>query len=224
MQTFMEYIPLIAFFVVYKTVDIYYAAGALIAGYMVVLSFSYFTKKPIKKSTLYLFAFTVVMAGLTIAFQDEAFLKWKFSVLYFAAGIVLLGSRYMFQANLIKKWMGQNFTLPEKIWDQINIAWVGFCFFCASLNIYIFDNWSLDAWVNFKVFGVTGMMFVFIILTVVYIYPYLPEEEEEQDENQAAIDNAETQNTAKLKETAGPEETAGLKEIAEQEQTKSSQK
>lgn len=192
MQTFLEYIPLIAFFVVYKAVDIYYAAGALIVGYVLVLSFSYLTKKPIKKSTLYLFAFTVVMAGLTIAFQEEAFLKWKFSVLYFTAGIVLLTSRYMFKSNLIKKWMGQNFELPEKIWDQVNIAWVIFCFFCASINIYIFDNWSLDAWVNFKVFGVTGMMFVFIILTVVYIYPYLPEEEDEENQAKNEADDSKT--------------------------------
>lgn len=187
MQKFLEYIPLIAFFVVYKAFDIYYAAGALIASYVVTLSYSYFNKKPIKKSTLYLFAFTVLMAGLTIAFQEEAFLKWKFSVLYFAAGTVLLGSRYLFKSNLIKKWMAQNFVLPEKIWDQINIAWVCFCFFCASINIYIFDNWSLDAWVNFKVFGVTGMMFVFIILTVVYIYPYLPEEENEENQGKDIV-------------------------------------
>ena len=189
MQTFMEYIPLIAFFVVYKTVDIYYAAGALIAGYMVVLSWSYLTKKPIKKSTWYLFAFTVVMAGLTIAFQDEAFLKWKFSVLYCVAGLVLLVSHYGLKTNLIEKWMGQNFTLPHHIWARVNLAWVGFCFFCASLNIYIFDNWSLDAWVNFKVFGVTGMMFVFIILTVLYIYPHLPEEEKQAEDDKKAPKN-----------------------------------
>lgn len=179
MHAFLEYIPLIAFFIVYKTVDIYYAAGALVIGYMFTLSFSYFTKKPIKKSTIYLFLFTTLMAGLTIAFQDEAFLKWKFSVLYFAAGGFLLVSRYGFQTNFIKKSMGEQFELPEKIWDHVNIAWIAFCFFCAGLNLYIFDNWSLDAWVNFKVFGVTGAMFVYMILTVLYIYPYLPEEDKE---------------------------------------------
>ena len=52
MQTLLEYIPIIAFFVVYKMVDIYWAAGALVGGYVLVLGYSLLTKKPIKKSTL----------------------------------------------------------------------------------------------------------------------------------------------------------------------------
>lgn len=179
MQTFMEYIPLIGFFIVYKMVDIYWAAGALVGGMALMLVLSAVLKHEITKKTWIIFAFATVMAGLTIAFRDEAFLKWKFTILYMIAGAALLISRYVMKTNLIKKSMESNFNLPENIWDKVNIAWSGFFLFCAGLNVYVFNNWSLDAWVNFKVFGVTGLMFVYIIATVFYIYPYLPDEDKE---------------------------------------------
>ena len=179
MQTLMEYIPLIAFFIVYKTVDIYWAAGALVGGMALMMLITMVLKKPIKKSTWMLFGFAVVMAGLTIAFHDENFLKWKFTILYGIFGATLLVSRYMMKVNLIKKSMTTNFNLPDTIWDKVNIAWSFFFLFCAGLNLYVFENWSLDSWVNFKVFGVTGLMFIYLIATVFYIYPYLPEEDKE---------------------------------------------
>jgi intracellular septation protein len=175
----MEYIPLIAFFIVYKMVDIYWAAGALVGGMALMMLITLALKKPIKKSTVMIFIFAVVMAGLTIAFRDEDFLKWKFTILYGIFGIALLVSRYMMNANLIKKSMESNFALPEPVWDKVNVAWSFFFLFCAGLNIYIFNNWSLDSWVNFKVFGVTGLMFVYLIGTVFYIYPHLPDEDKE---------------------------------------------
>lgn len=175
----MEYIPLIAFFIVYKTVDIYWAAGALVFGMCIMMAIQLAMKEPVKKSTLMLFAFALVMAILTIVFRDEEFLKWKFTVIYGIFGLTLITSRYIVGTNLIKKSMGSNFVLPEKIWDNVNIVWAVFFFFCASLNVYVFNNWSLDSWVNFKVFGVMAMMFALIVATVFYIYPHLPEEDKE---------------------------------------------
>jgi intracellular septation protein len=175
----MEYIPLIAFFIVYKMVDIYWAAGALVGGMALMMMLTMLLKKPIKKSSWLLFAFALVMAGLTIAFRDEDFLKWKFTILYGVFGTTLLISRYVMKINLIKKSMAANFNLPEPVWDRVNVAWSCFFLFCAGLNLYVFENWSLDSWVNFKVFGVTGLMFLYLIITVFYIYPHLPDEDKE---------------------------------------------
>lgn len=179
MKALMEYVPLIAFFAVYKMVDIYWAAGALVVGMLIMMAISLAMKEPIKKSQIMLFVFALFMAILTIVFRDEEFLKWKFTVIYGIFGLVLLGGRYFMGTNLIKKSMESNFNLPENIWDKVNVVWAGFFFFCAGLNVYIFNNWSLDDWVNFKVFGVIGMTFVLIVATVFYIYPHLPEEDKE---------------------------------------------
>jgi intracellular septation protein len=179
MQAFIEYFPLVIFFIVYKAVDIYWAAGALVGAMAFTLLLSLALKKPIKKTTLYIFAFATVMAALTVIFQEKEFLKWKFTVLYVGFGSVLLISRYVMKVNLIKKSMASQFTLPEAVWDKVNIAWTAFFYGCSMLNVYIFNNWSLDSWVNFKVFGVTGMMVLYVVLTVFYIYPHLPDEDKE---------------------------------------------
>ncbi len=179
MKALMEYVPLIAFFIVYKTVDIYWAAGALVVGMLLMMGIQVAMKEAIKKSTIAMFIFALIMAVLTIVFRDEAFLKWKFTVIYGMFGAVLLTSRYVVGSNLIKKSMGGNFTLPDSIWDRVNLIWSVFFFCCAALNVYIFNHWSLDSWVNFKVFGVIGMTFVLIVATVFYIYPHLPEEDKQ---------------------------------------------
>jgi intracellular septation protein len=135
--------------------------------------------KPVKKSTVYIFIFALVMATLTIVFRDADFIKWKFTILYFGFGSALLISRYIIKKNLAKQAMQSIFTLPEFVWDKVNLAWSFFFIFCSGLNLYVAANWSLDSWVNFKVFGVMGMTFIYLILTVFYVYRYLPDEDKE---------------------------------------------
>ena len=53
---------------------------------------------------------------------------------------------------------------------------------CGFLNWYIAFNYSLETWVNFKVFGLTAMTFIFAIGSVFSLYKYMPEEEQEETE------------------------------------------
>ncbi len=75
--------------------------------------------------------------------------------------------------------MGEQLPLPEKIWTKFNLAWVGFFFMCALLNLYIAFNFDQETWVNFKVFGLTGLTFLFTIISIMSIYKYIPKDEEE---------------------------------------------
>lgn len=179
MLALIEYIPIIAFFIVYKTVDIFWASGALVVGTLLSMIITKLMGHPVKKSTIYIFLFAFVMSGLTIAFQDAEFIKWKFTILYCGFGSALLISRYLLKRNLAKQAMQSIFTLPEFVWDKVNLAWAFFFIFCSGLNLYVAANWSLDSWVNFKVFGIMGMTFVYLLLTVFYVYRYLPDEDKE---------------------------------------------
>ncbi|WP_350604401.1 septation protein IspZ, partial [Pseudoalteromonas sp. SMN1298-MNA-CIBAN-0114] len=62
--------------------------------------------------------------------------------------------------------------------DKLNLMWVVITAGIAALNIYIAYNFSLDFWVNFKVFGLMGITFVSIFATIIALYKYLPNEEE----------------------------------------------
>ena len=176
MKQFNEFIPLIVFFAIYKMYDIYAATAALIAVTACTLLFSWFKYRKVEKMQLITFAMVTVFGGITLFTQDSSFIKWKVTVIYCLFSIVLLVSQYAFKQNLLKKMLGKEMVLPEFVWSRVNTAWAIFFFALAGLNHYIAFNMSEELWVDFKVFGVLGIMLAFTILTVVYLYRYMPKE------------------------------------------------
>jgi intracellular septation protein len=121
----------------------------------------------------------VVFGGLTIYLHDEDFIKWKLSIVYwlFAAGLLI--SDRVFKKNLMQKSMGEIVQLPALIWARLNMAWI--CFFVAMgfLNWYIafvLFKGDTSAWVSFKAFGSTSLMFVFIVGQTIYLSRHMKDE------------------------------------------------
>jgi len=104
-----------------------------------------------------------VFGGATIYFHNENFIKWKPTVLYWAFAAILLFSQMLFKKNLIRAMMEKQMSLPDGIWHRVNLSWVAFFLTMGLLNLYVAFNFSLNSWVNFKLFGGTGLMFVFIV-------------------------------------------------------------
>ena len=63
----------------------------------------------------------------------------------------------------------------------LTVGWAGFFILCMLVNIYISQNMSEDAWVDFKSFGLLGMTFVATIVSGAYIYRYLPKDDQKND-------------------------------------------
>jgi intracellular septation protein len=104
-----------------------------------------------------------IFGGATIYFHNENFIKWKPTVLYWCFAAVLLFSQMILKKNLIRAMMEKQMSLPDGIWQRVNLAWVAFFVTMGLLNLYVAFNFSLASWVNFKLFGGTGLMFVFIV-------------------------------------------------------------
>ncbi|WP_057831661.1 septation protein A [Colwellia sp. TT2012] len=181
MQLFLEYFPLIIFFIVNSVAGIYWATGSLIIAACIQMLHYKFKKEKIPTKQWIIFGLVVVFGGLTIYLQNEAFLKWKVTIINaFFAGALLVSDMF-FKRNIIKQFLGESLALPEKIWTRLNLAWAMFFLFCACLNYYVAFNFDLDTWVNFKVFGLTGLMFIFSITSILFLYKYLPLEEDDND-------------------------------------------
>ena len=73
--------------------------------------------------------------------------------------------------------MDQNIELPEFIWKRMNLSWAGFFTGLGFLNLFVAKTFSTDTWATFKLFGATGIMFVFIIVQMLMIQKYLPKED-----------------------------------------------
>ncbi|QOL24768.1 septation protein A [Thalassotalea sp. LPB0316] len=186
MHVLLEYIPLIVFLIVYKFQDIYWATGALIIASAIQLLFYIVKKQPIPKQTLVFFVLILAFGGLTIALQDDAFIKWKVTIinLFFASALVI--GYYAFNKIILKTFLGEAIELPDKVWLKLTWSWASFFTLCAVLNWYIAFHYSQETWVNFKVFGLTGLTFIFAIGTIFSLYKYIPEEETASDESNQA--------------------------------------
>ena len=192
MLALFEYAPLILFFILYKTMDIFWATSVLIGASVLQIAYYFFIEKKVATKHWVLFALAVGLGSLTILFQDEQFIKWKATVVYAGFATILLASRYFFKKNLMAKMLGsilastndtgQKIEVPKPLWDKINLFWSAFLYLIAAVNIYVAYTFSLDFWVNFKVFGITAATFVALIITIVMLYQYLPDDEEPKSE------------------------------------------
>jgi len=182
MHAIFEYLPLVIFFIFFKFGDLYWATGSLIVTSALQILYYIIKRKPIPKRNWIFFGLIAVFGGLTIFFHDDAFIKWKVTVINTIFAITLVISNHLFKKNLIKEMLGEGLTLPENIWTKLNLAWAIFFLFCGALNIYIAYNFELETWVNFKVFGLMGLTFVFAIGSIFSLYKYLPQDDEQESE------------------------------------------
>ncbi len=119
----------------------------------------------------------VVLGGLTVWLKSETFIKWKPTGLYWAMGLSILVSQYLFGRNLLKVMLGHQLALPDGVWLRLAWAWIGFFVAMGLINLWVAYNFSTDAWVNFKLFGGIGLMLLFTLAQGLYISRHLPEED-----------------------------------------------
>ena len=121
-------------------------------------------------------AIIVVFGGATLFFHNPTFIKWKPTALYWMFGVVLLGSAWLLQRNLIRKMLEAQIKLPDPVWTRLNLAWAGFFIAMGLLNLYVAYNYSEETWVNFKMFGGMGLMLAFVLAQGFYLSRHMEEE------------------------------------------------
>ena len=125
-------------------------------------------------------AVIVVMGGATIYLHDENFIKWKPTILYWAFAAILLFYYLVMGKNLMKSVMGEAMKLPEPVWRSVAWAWIAFLTALGALNLlmaFVVFKGDTSAWVNFKVFGATGIFFLFIVAMGVTLSKHMQEDE-----------------------------------------------
>jgi intracellular septation protein len=118
-------------------------------------------------------AIIVVFGGATIYFHNEAFIKWKPTVLYWVFAVVLIGAQVTMGRNLIRLMMKAQIDLPDPVWTRLNLAWAGFFAAMGALNLYIAFNFPTSVWVNFKLFGFMGLMIAFVVAQTMFLSKYI---------------------------------------------------
>jgi intracellular septation protein len=144
-------------------VPIMLATIAVIIGSIIQIVWAKIHYKKVDKTLWISALLVIVLGGMTLYFQNDAFIKWKPTLLYWIFAAVLIGANLFAKKNIIKSMMGKEIALPEAIWNKLNIAWTIFFTALGALNLYVAFNYSIDTWASFKLFGTMALMFVFII-------------------------------------------------------------
>ena len=173
MKFLFDLFPVILFFLAFKLYDIFIATAVAIVAAIVQIGWLWFRRRQVDKMMWINLAIIVVFGGATLISQDETFIKWKPTVLYWLIATVLLLSNLIFRKNLIQTMLEKQIVVPSFVWNRLNLSWVSFFLTMGCINLYVAFSFSVDTWVTFKLFGATGLMFVFIIVQMMMIGKYL---------------------------------------------------
>jgi intracellular septation protein len=183
MKLLFDLLPIVLFFVGFKLYGIFVATGIAIATTLALIAYSQIRFGKVDKMLMINGAIISILGGVTLLFHDKTFIMWKPTVLYWLFAGVLLFSRYALQKNLIQQMMESLLNPPQPTWDKLNWLWIAFLLALGGLNLYVAFHYSLDTWVNFKLFGTTSLFLAFFIGQTVTLRSYLidPDKQKEND-------------------------------------------
>ena len=111
----------------------------------------------------------VFFGGLTIALNDELFVKWKPTVLMVLFAIVFIVSRFFGDRTVAERMLGKVFVAPKPVWNRVNDGLTLFFLFVAGLNLWVAYSFDTDTWATFHIVGLIGLNFVGFGLAAAYL-------------------------------------------------------
>ncbi|GAB5471407.1 MAG: septation protein A [Rhodospirillales bacterium] len=151
---------MVVFFVVNARADIFAATGAFMVAVLIALTINYWLERRIPIMPLVSGFFVLIFGALTLALNDELFIKLKPTIVNTLFGVILFGG-LAFGKSLLTPLLGSMLQMTPRGWRRLTFLWAGFFFFLAILNEIIWRNFSTDFWAGFKLFGIMPITLVF---------------------------------------------------------------
>jgi len=177
---FFDLFPIALFFAAYRySNDIFLATKVAIVASIAQFIWLRVRRKPIEITHWIGLIVVVLFGGITIWLQDDVFVKWKPTVLYWIFGLALIGARLFWGRNLIRRVMGAQIQLSDPVWERLNISWALFFLIAGAINLYVAfsGHFTQSQWVDFKLFGLMGLMVIFVIGQSIWLSRHIQEPE-----------------------------------------------
>ncbi|MEY2656898.1 MAG: septation protein A [Betaproteobacteria bacterium] len=178
MKLLVDFFPILLFFLVFKTLGIYAATAVAIVATVAQIAWLRWRNGRVEAMQWLSLGVIVVFGGATLVAQDDTFIKWKPTVLYWLMGGGLLVAEYVFKRNGIRALMGSQLELPDNVWRHLLHAWAGFFSVMGVINLWVAYHFDTDTWVNFKLFGGLGLMVLFVLGQAVYLSKHMKQDDE----------------------------------------------
>ena len=155
--------PLLIFFTIYYKSDNDLAAAIppLIISTIVAVAIIYFLERKIPYIPLAGGVIITLFGGLTLYFNNPVFIYMKPTIINIVFAVTLLVGKNFYNKNFLKFFFQSAFQLEEEGWNKLNLRWALFFIFLAILNEIIWRTQSEAMWVNFKVWGILPLTFIF---------------------------------------------------------------
>jgi len=122
----------------------------------------------------------IPLGSMTLFFRDPLFLQWKFSVVYWLFGLILIVSRFLGKKDILKSMLSlagpQLKNVEDIVWKRANYCMASGLILLGFLNLYVIRMEDMDLWINFKFYGATIYNFLLLAIVGYYIFSNVPEE------------------------------------------------
>jgi len=155
--------PLLIFFIIYFNNDnnLKIAIPPFVIATLIALAVVYFLEKRIPMVPLTGGILITLFGGLTLYFDNKVFFYMKPTIINLLFAGVLFFGKFFTKKPLLKMFFQSAFDLEDEGWRKLNYRWIGFFIFVAILNEIVWRTQSEVFWVNFKVWGLLPISFVF---------------------------------------------------------------
>ena len=125
----------------------------------------------------------MIFGGLTLWLRDDAFIKWKPTIVYWVIAALFIGSQFIGEKTFFERMLGKQLNMPADAWKWHNFSFGMFMFALSLLNLYVAFYFRLDLdeatrlkiWGYFKVFGTLILTFVFLMVQSLFMAKYMQE-------------------------------------------------
>ena len=163
--------PLAVFFIFYSRSGLQASILPFMIATIIAVLFSYILEKKIPIMPTVGATIVLIFGGITIYFDNEVFFKMKPTIINISFAAILWGGMIV-KKPLLKFLLGAAIKLEDIGWKILTQRWIAFFIALAILNEIVWRTQSTDIWVNFKVFGILPITFIFTMTQFPLIKKY----------------------------------------------------
>jgi intracellular septation protein len=173
MQAFLDFLPVIAFVIAYWLADFQTAILVIMVAVSIQVVLTRLLTGTVNKMLLASAGLVVGLGGISLILQNDLIFKWKPTVLNWIFATVFIGSQYIGKKTIVQRVLQsvakEEISLSKKDWHQLNRMWAIYFVVAGAANIFVAYTFSETVWVNFKLFGLLGLTFAFLLLQAYWL-------------------------------------------------------
>lgn len=173
MPALIAFAPLAAFFLTYSLRGLYAATAVLMVAMAVLLAVDWLQQRRIPPLHALSALLVLLFGGATLLLHNPRFIQWKPTILFWLMSAAFLASFWLTERTFTELCLAPavagRLAVSRMLWRRLNAASVGFYALLGALNLAVAYYASERAWVYFKIFGLTLLIFAFLALQVLYL-------------------------------------------------------